>query len=66
MDGRIVIELGRGPTPPSGSGLPDLAHTAYQLMKVLKTIEYKDVSGKMRPLGDHYEVLKVTTEVERH
>jgi hypothetical protein len=33
MEGRITIELRTEHTPDSGSGLPDLGHDAYWLMK---------------------------------
>lgn len=61
MRGTIVIELTTA-TPDSGSGMPDLGHDAYWLMKELPKMEFKDANGKMRPLGDKYEVASVKTE----
>lgn len=61
MRGTIVIELTTA-TPDSGSGMPDLGHDTYWLMKELPKMEYKDTNGKMRPLGDKYEVASVKTE----
>lgn len=61
-EGTITIELVRTrPETPTGSGLPDLGHTAYQLMKSLPALPYKDVGGKLRPLGDHFRIRTVST-----
>lgn len=64
MKGTLIIEL-TAKVPDSGSGMPDLGHDAYWLMKTLPTLEYKDTNGKLRPLGDKYEVVAVTTKGER-
>jgi hypothetical protein len=63
MDGRITIELRAKHTPESGSGLVDLSHDAYWLKKEIPGLEYKDTNGKMRPIGDSYDVVRVSTEV---
>ena len=57
MQGRIMLEL-RTKTPDTGSGLPDLGHDAYWLMKQLPGIVYKDANGKERPLGDKYRIIE--------
>lgn len=63
MEGKIVIELARtAPLPDTGSGIPDLGFTVHQLMKLLPALEYKDISGKHRPLGDHFHIKRVAIE----
>lgn len=63
MKGRILIEL-TTETPDSGSGMPDLGHDVYWLMKELPNLEYKTTSGKMKPLSEKYVVSKVQTKAE--
>jgi hypothetical protein len=63
MEGKITIELRTAHTPDSGSGLPDLGHDAYWLMKVIPTLAFKDANGKERPIGDKYEVVRTSTEI---
>jgi hypothetical protein len=38
MNGRIIIELSTN-TPDTGSGLPDLGHVGYWLMKEIPKLE---------------------------
>jgi hypothetical protein len=52
MEGRITIELRTDHTPDSGSGLPDLGHDAYSLMKAISALTFKDANGKAHPIGD--------------
>jgi GTP-dependent phosphoenolpyruvate carboxykinase len=47
--------------PDSGSGMPDLGHDAYWLMKHLPAMEFKDTNGKMKPLSAKYEIASVKT-----
>lgn len=61
MNGKIAIELTTH-TPDSGSGMPDLGHDVYWLMKELPKLEYKDTNGKLRPLGDKYTISHLRTE----
>jgi len=63
MEGRITIELRTDHTPDSGSGLPDLGHDAYWLMKQIPTIPFKDANGKERPIGEKYEIVRASTEI---
>jgi len=63
VKGRIVIEL-ETQVPDSGSGMPDLGHDVYWLMKELPNLEYKTTNGQMRPLSEKYTVSKVRTEAE--
>jgi hypothetical protein len=63
MEGKITIELRTDHTPDSGSGLPDLGHDAYWLKKTIPTIPFKDANGKERPIGDKYEIVRVSTEI---
>jgi hypothetical protein len=63
MEGRITIELRTDHTPDTGSGLPDLGHDAYWLMKKIPAITFKDANGKERPIGDKYEIVSVSTEI---
>lgn len=62
MKGKIIIELTLDHTPDSGSGLPDLGHTAYWLKKELAKLEYKNANGKVSKLTDDYAVTKTTIE----
>ena len=48
----------------SGSGLPDLGHTAYWLKKQLSELAYKDSNGNEKPLSDDYEITRVKTRAE--
>lgn len=64
MRGRIIIELATEKTPDSGSGLPDLGHDAYWLKKEIPKLEFKDANGKVGPISDKYEVVRLTTSVE--
>jgi hypothetical protein len=63
MKGTIVIALTTD-TPDSGSGMPDLGHDVYWLMKELPKLEYKDTNGRLRPLSDKYQITSVQTEAE--
>jgi hypothetical protein len=60
---KIVIEL-TTKVPDSGSGMPDLGHDAYWLMKELPNLQYKDTNGKMKPLSSKYAISKVRTEAQ--
>lgn len=61
LKGTITISL-TTEAPDSGSGMPDLGHDVYWLMKELPNLAYKDTNGKMRPLSDKYKILSVRTE----
>jgi len=63
LRGRILIEL-TADVPDTGSGMPDLGHDVYWLMKELPKLEYKTTNGKMKPLSEKYTVSKVRTEGE--
>jgi hypothetical protein len=63
MEGTITIELRAKRTADSGSGLVDLSHDAYWLKKEIPGLEYKDTNGKVRPVGDTYGIVAVTTHV---
>jgi hypothetical protein len=63
MDGRITIELRAKRTPESGSGLVDLSHDAYWLKKEIPGLEYKDANGKVHPIGDSYDIVRLEAEV---
>ena len=63
MKGRIAIEL-TTEIPDSGSGMPDLGHDVYWLMKELAKLEYKTTNGQMKPLSEKYIVSKVQTSAE--
>jgi hypothetical protein len=62
--GGITIHL-TTKTPESGSGMPDLGHDAYWLMKELPQLSYKDTKGKMKLLSEKYEVSLVQTTGKR-
>jgi hypothetical protein len=64
MRGTITIEL-ITTIPDSGSGMPDLGHDVYWLMKELPNLEYKDTNGKMKRLSTKYEIASVRTEGAR-
>ncbi|MFT3865190.1 MAG: hypothetical protein QM729_13015 [Solirubrobacterales bacterium] len=63
MKGRILIEL-TTKVPDSGSGMPDLGHDVYWLMKELPKLEYKNTNGQIKPLSDKYTVSRVETNAE--
>lgn len=63
MEGRITLELRAAHTPDTGSGLPDLGHDAYWLMKEIPQLLFKDANGKECPIGDKYEIIRASTEV---
>ena len=48
----------------TASSMPELGHVGYQLTKLLPELVYKDASGKLRPLGDHYIIDSITTGIE--
>lgn len=50
--------------PNSGSGMPDLGHDVYWLMKELPNIQFKDTNGKMKPLSTKYGISGVRTEAQ--
>jgi hypothetical protein len=60
--GTITISLTTD-TPNTGSGLPDLAHDLYWLMKELPGLSWES-NGKMIHLGDKYSISSVQTEAE--
>lgn len=64
MKGRIIIEL-TTQTPDTGSGMPDLGHDAYSLMKELPNVDFKDSNGKVRKLSTKYRVTRVSTDGDR-
>lgn len=63
MKGTITIVL-TTEIPDSGSGMPDLGHDTYHLIKELPKLQYKDTNGKLRPLSDKYEIASVRTEAD--
>ncbi len=63
MHARITIELTTD-TPDTGSGMPDLGHDTYWLMKELPKLNFKDASGNLRPLSDKYKITLVRTEAQ--
>lgn len=63
MEGTITIELRAKDTADSGSGLVELSHDAYWLKKEIPGLEYKDTNGKVRPIGDSYDVVALSTQV---
>ncbi len=62
MEGTITIAL-RTDTRDNGSGLPDLGHDAYWLMKEIPALTFKDRNGKERPIGEKYEIVRASTEI---
>ncbi len=62
MKGKITIEL-TTETPESGSGMPELGHTAYWLKKELPNLTFKDANGTERRLSEKYEITRLSTEV---
>jgi hypothetical protein len=65
MEGTITIELRTDKTAESGSGLPDLGHDAYWLMKTIPDLTFNDCNGKERLLGGKYEIVEARVSVER-
>jgi hypothetical protein len=63
MEGTITIELRTEHTADTGSGLPDLGHDAYWLMKTIPNLPFKDANGKERPVGDKYKIVNVRTHI---
>jgi hypothetical protein len=63
MEGRITIELRTEHTPDSGSGLPDLGHDAYWLMKQIRELVYKDASGNETLMAEKYPIVRASTEI---
>jgi hypothetical protein len=61
VEGFITIRLRIKHTPDSGSGLPDLGHDAYWLVKRIPEIEFKDANGKIQPIGEQYTIIETTT-----
>jgi hypothetical protein len=61
LKGTITIAL-TTEIPDSGSGMPDLGHDAYWLMKEIPKLTYKDTNGKMRPMSDKYAISSVRTK----
>jgi hypothetical protein len=61
MNGIITVELSTK-IPDSGSGMPDLGHDVYWLMKELLKLSYKDTNGKMKLLSEKYEISAIRTE----
>jgi hypothetical protein len=61
MKGKITIEMTTD-TPDSGSGMPDLGHDTYWLMKEIPKLTFKDSNGKERKISDKYEITGVRTE----
>ena len=60
LKGTISISLTTD-TPDSGSGMPDLGHDAYWLMKELPKLSFQ-ANGKTVQLGDKYEISLIHTE----
>jgi hypothetical protein len=63
MEGLITLVLRTDKTANTGSGLPDLGHDAYWLMKQIPGMTFKDSNGKERPMGDKYEIVEATASV---
>lgn len=63
MKAKLVFEL-TTKVPDSGSGMPDLGHDVYWLMKELPNLRYKDTNGKMKPLSSKYAISRVRTEAQ--
>jgi hypothetical protein len=63
MKGRIVIELELDHTPETGSGLPDIAHNAYDLRKHIEAFVWTDKNtGKEWKLAEHWTVVRLAAE----
>ena len=60
--GKITIELVKDHVSDTGSSLPNLGHVAYQLMKLIPEIDYKDANGNFHPLGEHFQITHISTE----
>jgi hypothetical protein len=63
LEGKITIELRTDHTPDSGSGLPDLGHDAYWLMKMIRDLVYEDAGGTKTKMGEKYPIVRATTEI---
>jgi hypothetical protein len=63
MEGKITIELRTDHTPDSGSGLPDLGHDAYWLMKMIQDLVYSDTNGNETRIGEKYQIVRASTEI---
>ncbi len=63
--GAITIELTTEKTADSGSGIPDLGHDAYWLMKTIPGLVFKDSNGKERALSEKYEIVEARLSFER-
>jgi hypothetical protein len=63
MEGRITIELRTEETPDTGSGLPDLGHDAYWLMKMIRELPYTSANGTETKMGEKYPIIRASTEV---
>lgn len=63
MEGRITIELRTEHTPNSGSGLPDLGHDAYWLMKMIRDLACTDKNGNETTMGEKYPIVRASTEI---
>lgn len=62
MKGTITISLTTD-TPDSGSGLPDLGHDLYWLIKELPELTYRSGSREIR-LGDKYTISAIQTSAK--
>ena len=38
-----------------------MGHDAYWLKKEIPKLEFKDANGKVRPISDKYDVVRLTT-----
>lgn len=63
MEGKITLELRTDHTPDSGSGLPDLGHDAYWLMKMIRDLVYTDAGGTETKMGEKYLIVRASTEI---
>lgn len=66
MEGKITIELRTDHTPDSGSGLPDLGHDAYWLMKMIRDLVYTDTNGNETRMREKYPIMHASTEISSH
>jgi len=62
MQGTITISLTTD-TPDTGSGVPDLGHDLYWLMKNLPELEWQ-AAGRTIRLGDKYAISSVRIEAD--
>ncbi|HTC58685.1 MAG TPA: hypothetical protein VK691_01035 [Solirubrobacteraceae bacterium] len=63
MEGRITIELRTEHTPNTGSGLPDLGHDAYWLMKMIRNLVYTDAGGTETKMEEKYSIIRASTDI---